>query len=46
MKGSEGGILARFDKLRARMAAVNAKHSEEEVGATLKAATKELRRKR
>ena len=46
VKGSEGGILARFDKLRTRMAAANAKHSEEEVAADLKAATKELRRKR
>jgi prevent-host-death family protein len=46
VKASEGGILARFDKLRSRMMAVNAKRSDEEVVADLDAATKELRRKR
>jgi antitoxin Phd_YefM of type II toxin-antitoxin system len=46
VKASEGGVLARFDRLSARMAVANAKSSEEEVAADLQAATRELRKKK
>ncbi|MBI4600403.1 MAG: type II toxin-antitoxin system Phd/YefM family antitoxin [Planctomycetes bacterium] len=46
VKSSDGGALARFDKLCARMAVANAKCSEEEVEADLRAATREVRKKR
>jgi prevent-host-death family protein len=46
VKASEGGVLARFDRLCARMAVANAKYSEEEVAADLRAATREVRKKK
>ena len=46
MKLSEGPELARFDKLCARMAVANAKYSEEEIESDLRAATRQVRKKK
>lgn len=43
VQADEAGVLKRFDNVLARMAAVNAQYSEEEVEADLKQATRLVR---
>lgn len=42
-QADEAGVLKRFDALTARMSAVNARYSDAEVDADLRAATKTIR---
>jgi len=46
VQADEAGVLARFDKLLERMAAVNARYAEEEVEADLVEATRIVRKRK
>lgn len=43
IQGDPAEVIARFDRLRARMANVNARYSEEEIQADLRQVTKAVR---
>jgi len=45
-QADEAGVLKRFDNLVSRMAMVNAKYADAEVGADLELATKQIRAKK
>jgi prevent-host-death family protein len=45
-QADEAGVLKRFDNLVSRMAMVNAKYADSEVGADLELATKQIRAKK